>query len=276
MASLPWDKTAEKELKKVPFFARPLVRRKVEEQVAKRGGERVTLADYREAEERMKSVMGGHSSEDLKLMIPVDNQAGVPVLALQVCHHRISNCPNVLIQTDEWKKAVEDWAAKNDISEKLRKRISGDTIYFHQKLHLSISGCPNACSRPQIADIGVTGFVTPVFNPEKCNGCGDCVAACPDGAITMAHNLPVFDPAKCLGCTKCKEACGLECISVAPAEARISMGGKLGRHPRLAEPAGKAATPQQLIEIVDAVVKDYLKNSNDGERFADFWARTHK
>ena len=42
-----------------------------------------------------------------------------------------------------------------------------------------------------------------------CLGCGDCVAACSFGALSMdpATGLPVVDEAKCTGCGACSKAC---------------------------------------------------------------------
>lgn len=42
-----------------------------------------------------------------------------------------------------------------------------------------------------------------------CLGCGDCVAACEFGALSMdpATGLPVVDEAKCVACGKCVAAC---------------------------------------------------------------------
>ena len=191
--SLPWDQDAEKALKAVPFFARPLVRKKVEERVAKLGRKKVSMGDYKEAETRFRSVMASKTSEDLKHMMPAENKPDVEMLSFNICHHKVSNCPNLLIDTDYWRKTLDHWTALNDISEKLRCRIKTDLVYYHQKLHVSISACPNGCSRPQIADIGVTGFVRPVLNPEKCNSCAECVAACPDLAIAIGAAPPVFD-----------------------------------------------------------------------------------
>lgn len=45
--------------------------------------------------------------------------------------------------------------------------------------------------------------------PFGCLGCGDCVAACEFGALSMdpATGLPVVDEAKCVACGKCVAAC---------------------------------------------------------------------
>ena len=40
-----------------------------------------------------------------------------------------------------------------------------------------------------------------------CMGFGDCVAACPFGALTMENGLPRLDQEKCTGCAKCAAAC---------------------------------------------------------------------
>ena len=34
---------------------------------------------------------------------------------------------------------------------------------MHHEFRVSLSACPNACSRPQIVDIGLIGAVTPVL-----------------------------------------------------------------------------------------------------------------
>lgn len=45
--------------------------------------------------------------------------------------------------------------------------------------------------------------------PYGCLGCGDCVAVCEFGALSMdpATGLPVVDEAKCVACGKCVAAC---------------------------------------------------------------------
>ena len=48
-----------------------------------------------------------------------------------------------------------------------------------------------------------------------CLGLGDCVTACPFGAIMISDNgLPVIDPEKCTACNKCVLACPREIITL--------------------------------------------------------------
>ena len=51
-----------------------------------------------------------------------------------------------------------------------------------------------------------------------CLGCGDCVAACQFGAISMdpETGLPVVDEAKCAACGACAKACPRKLIEIRP------------------------------------------------------------
>ncbi len=51
-----------------------------------------------------------------------------------------------------------------------------------------------------------------------CLGCGDCVAECPYGALTLdtETGLPVVDISKCVGCGKCVKACPRDIITLSP------------------------------------------------------------
>lgn len=100
----------------------------------------------------------------------------------------------------------------------------------HKRFSISISGCPNGCSRPQIADIGLLWACRPQVSHQDCTQCGLCAAACRETAISGA--LPVIDYGSCVACGDCEQACPEGAITCERG-LRIQVGGKLGRHPRL-------------------------------------------
>lgn len=47
----------------------------------------------------------------------------------------------------------------------------------------------------------------PVSYPDRCVGCGECVAVCPADAIHMESDKAVLNTEKCIGCASCVAAC---------------------------------------------------------------------
>jgi len=271
---LAWEEKAKSELKRVPFFLRPMVRKKVEELARKRGGEKVTLADFKQAEASYKAVSAGKSPAELQTMMPQPNEPGAQTVVVETCRAELVGCPNMLITPSEWMKAIENWAEENEIREALRRRIPGDRVLYHHKLRFCISGCPNACSRPQIADIGAVGFARPAVEENECSVCGSCAETCPDTAITVDESPPSFDYEKCLGCTQCRDICPTGCISLSAPGARIMMGGRLGRHPHLAGVVGEVEKPADLLPVLENIVWNFIKNAHIEERFSNYWERS--
>jgi anaerobic sulfite reductase subunit C len=270
MSRLVWDRDAEEALKKAPFFVRSLARKKVEERVAAAGRERVSLADVQEAEARFKAIRGGRSDQELAQLMPQENKPGAAMVVLESCRAQLAQCPNTLLDTGPWCQAIEEWLSADDINERLRKRVGGDRVLFHHKLKITLAGCPNGCSRPQIADLAVVGALRPAFDSDKCTACGACAKACPDGAIEV-QEAALHDPERCLGCLNCSQACAEEAVALGPPFARLYMGGKLGRHPRLALTAGQAAEPAQAVRVFSQAVERYLQEAPPGARFAAWW-----
>ncbi len=59
--------------------------------------------------------------------------------------------------------------------------------------------------------------------PYGCLGLGDCMAVCPNGAISIDEemNVVVIDPDKCTGCGLCVKECPRGIIQLVPANANI-------------------------------------------------------
>jgi dissimilatory sulfite reductase (desulfoviridin) alpha/beta subunit len=202
--------------------------------------------------------------------------SGRNLLAIDACRGNELDCPNRLVDVSGHIRAIEDWARNEDIYERLQNIFGQGPKRFHERLRISICGCPNGCSRPQIADLGLVGIVRPEFDPAGCKKCGACAEVCPDRAIIYDGGIPWFDLRKCGGCRLCHRACPKGCIELSGPGLKITAGGRLGRRPRLAEAVAEAFSPEETIKVADRLVSDYIESAEPGERFADYWARAGK
>ncbi|MBL7107716.1 MAG: DUF362 domain-containing protein [Candidatus Cloacimonetes bacterium] len=58
--------------------------------------------------------------------------------------------------------------------------------------------------------------IYPVFSPEKCTQCGNCIKFCPISALTFSKNstIPKLDRSKCILCLCCIEICSQSASSL--------------------------------------------------------------
>lgn len=74
------------------------------------------------------------------------------------------------------------------------------TVVFLKGCPLSCAWCSNPESQRAAPELGLL--------PERCHGCGECMAVCPEGAITRTDSGElVTDRAKCTACGLCEQAC---------------------------------------------------------------------
>ncbi|BBD08644.1 4Fe-4S dicluster domain-containing protein [Desulfovibrio ferrophilus] len=179
------------------------------------------------------------------------------------CEHRALNAP-------ELPQRIFDALTELGVGETLRQRI-GSTLKAHNIIKISISYCPNACARSQIADVGLIGAAAPNFNPECCIACGACSDVCREGAIRLdeAGILTSIDREKCANCGACTKVCLNGCIVDASTGFRLMLGGKLGRHPRFAEELTGLRQPDDIPVLVARCIKNYLKLAQGHERMGD-------
>lgn len=248
---MKWTPEAEAAIKKVPFFVRKKVRVRVEKEAGATGKNVVSIAEIKAVQARFLSDM---SSE-------------IKGYQIETCFGP-TGCPNRAITSNSLLDKIEALFKKEDLLAFLKQRVKGE-IKFHHEFRVALADCPNACSQPQIKDIGIIGACTPALTDEACSECEACVEVCKENAITInnAAATPEVDYNLCLQCGLCIDACPTGTITAGDKGFRVQIGGKLGRHPQLARELPGIFNEDEVLAIVKDCIAFYKRNSTHGQRF---------
>jgi dissimilatory sulfite reductase (desulfoviridin) alpha/beta subunit len=249
---MKWMPEAEEAIKKVPFFVRKRVRTRVENEAKEAGQRAVSFADVKATQARYLTSM---SSE-------------IKGYQIETCFGP-SGCPNRAIISDRLVNQIEADVKKADLLGFLKQSVKGD-LKFHHEFRITLADCPNACSQPQIKDIGIIGACAPVVTDEPCSLCEACVEACKEDAILLdpEKEVPLIDDNLCLKCGKCMPVCPTGTLAEGQKGFRVQLGGKLGRHPQLAKELPGVYSEEQVRQIIQDCIRFYKQHSQHGKRFA--------
>ena len=255
-----WPEVAEKEIRAVPWFVRKKAREAVEQRVASQDRTLVTLEDVVAVREQaMERVLGarrrsrpesGGDSIDLAAFVGAAeadaDRASViePEFSVRVCG-AAGGCPMAVGDVIAARDAMLEELHARRVADVVRAKAHGPLL-AHHRCKVSISGCPNSCSQPQIADFGMVAREVPAFDQSLCISCGACVDACDEAALHLdggagvsagaaaTEDLLVLDRDLCVGCGACVRVCPTGALVTGESGWRVMAGGRLGRHPRLA------------------------------------------
>ena len=247
-----WSQEAEQAVKKVPFFVRKKVRTRVEKEAAGAGKKKVSLADVKRTQARFLANM----SKEVK---------GVQ---MDTCFAG-GGCPNRVLESASLMEQIERLFTEADVLTFLKKNVKGD-LKFHHEFRVTLAECPNACSQPQIKDIGIIAAATPLLTDAACSTCEACIQACPDNCIVLPPSAerPLIDEAGCMHCGKCAVICPTGTSVDKQKGFRVLLGGKLGRHPQLARELPGIFNEREVLDVVEYCINFYKQHSNNGKRFA--------
>jgi dissimilatory sulfite reductase (desulfoviridin) alpha/beta subunit len=187
------------------------------------------------------------------------------VVEVLTCRAGEGGCPMSVIDVKVVAGELARVIADPDLRQKLEVRLKKQ-FNFHSQFCAVVTGCPNACAQPQIRDFGVTGRARIGLDETLCTECGMCDDACKEGAITLIDGKPRIDDSLCIGCCDCVRACQSDALSVVGSDCEVTIGGKLGRHPRLAQSIGKFETADEVGDCLRRVIELLLSEGRKGER----------
>ncbi|MHB1456213.1 MAG: 4Fe-4S dicluster domain-containing protein [Armatimonadota bacterium] len=185
---------------------------------------------------------------------------------IRVCSASIG-CPKLVIEINSLKDKINNKIDDRQLTDHLFHDIQGK-IPFHQRFRVAISGCPNTCSQPQISDFGVIARAMPVNSTAECINCGKCVSACIENSVEVFDNEAVIDYITCVGCSDCARACPTGAIRADRKGFTVTIGGRLGRHPQLAQEIVHLATEDEVIIALDTCLGMYIESKYENERFS--------
>jgi dissimilatory sulfite reductase (desulfoviridin) alpha/beta subunit len=246
-----WTDEAKQNVSRVPFFVRKRVKKRVEEEADRCGAKKVTMEHVRTCQQRFLKNM----EEEVK---------GYQV---ETCFGP-SGCPNRAIVYESLPSEIEETLSRRKIREFLKARVEGP-LKMHHEFRVAVSDCPNACSRPQIVDVGLIGACVPEITEQVCSECGACVDSCKEKAVALKEERPVLDLSNCLTCGQCVRICPTGTLREGKKGYRILVGGKLGRHPRLGQELPRIFDPEEALRILDRCLDLYQQRCRSGERFGE-------
>lgn len=192
---------------------------------------------------------------------------------IETCKGPKQGCANRAAPDDALAADIDGVFRSRDFAVGLRALVGG-TLKRRHEFSVAIADCPNACSRPQIADLGVIGAAEPCFTNEACHQCMGCLYACREGAVTHPGLLPIVNRERCVRCGTCCRVCLSGTLQVGRRGWRILLGGKLGRHPRLGTELEGIYRREGVLAAADCCIGFYLRNARAGERLGELLQRT--
>lgn len=191
---------------------------------------------------------------------------------IESCKGPTQGCANRALADDALAADIDAVFSGRDYGVGLRALVGGPLRRKHE-FTVAVADCPNACSRPQIADLGLIGAAEPGGTAEICHQCLGCVHACREGAVSHLGLVPVVDHAKCVRCGSCCRICLSGTLQASRRGWRILIGGKLGRHPRLGTELDGIFSREGVLAAADCCIGFYLRNARAGERLGDVLER---
>lgn len=164
-----------------------------------------------------------------------------------------STCPYGLLNTKSFAKTLDEQFVGRDMPAKTK---------------FAISGCANACTKPQAHDVGFRGAAEPLLDQQRCVTCGACVRRCPAKSMKIENKTLLIDYDKCLSCGVCTRLCPKQALTQGKVGYHIFVGGKGGRYANEGAVVAEFIPEDQVITYLEAILKTYHEMADKGQRLS--------
>ncbi len=189
----------------------------------------------------------------------------IDMFDVELCHAKNFRCQNQNIEVRELKKELEQKLRELKLTELIADLIpEGQRIMTHDRMRVSVSACPNGCTAPESKVFGVAGVAKPMLTDTACSECLTCVDTCRRRAILMRNGRPEIDFSRCDWCGQCVKACPDGVLAYENSGYRIFVGGHIGRFPQYAQVLFKMADKETLFRALEASI-ELIKEESLGE-----------
>jgi anaerobic sulfite reductase subunit C len=86
--------------------------------------------------------------------------------------------------------------------------------------------------------------------------------------LSATGEASAIDAARCVHCGSCMAACPTGTLTTEKKGYRVLIGGKLGRHPRLARELPGIHDAETVVQMISDFLAFYKSRSTHGQRFA--------
>jgi ferredoxin len=274
---MEWDREAVEwhEQMPIPPNVSIFAKKQAEKCARKKGLNRVTLKEVREAEEMYTDFFGREKTQEMRNAL--EGKEPVPQMVEELFFDSSGMLYNIVVCPVKYgsqsKEVTEDIVSIYRGVKEIFERENVDQIIANlsriplcesSRFTVVITGCSNCCEPPFFKDLGIIGQHIPEVTSVTCLQCKKCEWVCFEDAITLREDGPIINRERCINCEFCAKTCPSGKIVIEKRGYKIIAGGRDYRHPAIAQTVVDFTDKVGVLKTVEKVVS-LLKKGKEGD-----------